>query len=208
MNDKANRPFWAVVAVMAATSLSACGSSGGIGDAAQSMASAITPTAVTPPAVPLAQAKFAFAPVTGAPATVLTNISAELGKEAFAQQVTLVPTNDPAATYIVKGYLSAVGDASGTILVYVWDVFDTSGRRVHRVSGQETAPGATRDPWAGVDAATATGVARQTISALVAWGRTGPAGAAPPPATTASTPTAAPPVLPPEATPPLPTGST
>ncbi|HWJ74551.1 MAG TPA: hypothetical protein VNX29_15430 [Kaistia sp.] len=175
MNEKGNWPVWALVAMTAATALSACGGGDGITGAAQSMATAITPTAVAPPAVPLSQAKIAFAPVTGAPATVLTNISAQLGKEAFTQQVTLVPSNDPAATYIIKGYLSAVGDASGTILVFVWDVFDRSGQRVHRISGQSMAPGATRDPWSGVDAATTTDVARQTINALVDWGRGAPA---------------------------------
>lgn len=218
MNDKGNRPLWALLALTAATALSACGGVGGIGEAAQSMASsAIAPIAVTPPAVPLAQAKFAFAPVTGAPATVLTNVSAQLGKEAFAQQVTLVPTDDPAATYIVKGYLSAVGDASGTILVYVWDVFDRSGRRVHRISGQEAAPGANRDPWSGIDTATTTDMARQTISALVAWGRSGPGGGATAPAASSSSaPLVAPVTTAPDATlppppppaPVLPPGST
>ncbi|MCX5481162.1 hypothetical protein OSH08_19335 [Kaistia geumhonensis] len=199
MTVKAYRPVWALLA-MAALGLSACGSGEGISGAAQSMANAaIPPISATPPSVPLSQAKFAFAPVTGAPATVLTNISAELGKEAFAQQVSLVPVDDPAATYIVKGYLSAVGDASGTIVVYVWDVFDRSGKRVHRISGQETAPGAGVDPWRGVDRSTAMDVARQTISAIVAWGRSGPANAgavasapiAPAPAAVTATPVSA-----------------
>lgn len=190
MTVKPYRPVWALIA-MAALGLTACGSGEGISGAAQSMANAaIPPISATPPSVPLSQAKFAFAPVTGAPATVLTNMSAELGKEAYAQQVSLVPVDDPAATYIVKGYLSAVGDASGTIVVYVWDVFDRSGKRVHRISGQETAPGAGVDPWRGVDRSTASNVARQTISAIVAWGRSGPANAG----AVASPPIASPPI--------------
>ncbi len=211
MNHKEKRPFWAFVAMMAASVLSGCGGGDAITGAAQSMATAMTPTAVAPPAVPLSEAKFAFAPVTGAPATVLTNISAQLGKEAFAQQITLVPSDDPAATYIIKGYLSAIGDASGTIIVYVWDVFDRTGRRVHRISGQEMAPGAARDPWSGVDTATAVDVARQTISALVAWGRSGPAGvAAPVAAAVPATTTVAPSMntIPSTTLPPLPTGQT
>ncbi len=193
MNYKEKRPFWAFVALMAASVLSGCGGGDAITGAAQSMATAMTPTAVAPPAVPLSEAKFAFAPVTGAPATVLTNISAQLGKEAFAQQISLVPSDDPAATYIIKGYLSAIGDASGTIIVYVWDVFDRTGRRVYRISGQESAPGAARDPWSAVDGAAATDVARQTISALVGWGRSGPSvGVAPATAALPATTTVAP----------------
>ncbi|MCX5495187.1 hypothetical protein OSH11_10760 [Kaistia dalseonensis] len=133
------------------------------------------PTVPAPPAVPFADAKFSFAPVTGAPASILNNLSAQLGREAFAQHVTLVPAGDPTATYVVKGYLSAVGDSSGTILVYVWDIFDTSGRRVHRISGQETSSTGSQDPWGGVTQDTTINVARRTIGGIVGWG-TAPAG--------------------------------
>lgn len=117
----------------------------------------------------MSSAKFSFAPVTGAPASVLANLSSRLGSEAFAQQIVLVPSGDASATYVVKGYLSAVGDPSGTILVYVWDVFDTSGKRVHRISGQETSASGSQDPWAGVSPDTISNVARRTIAALVSW---------------------------------------
>lgn len=151
----------------AALLLAGCGSTPGTNSTAERAA-----TAPAVPFVPLDQAKFAFAPVTGAPASVLTRLSAQLGKEAYAQHVSLIPSGDAAATYVVKGYLSAVGDTSGTILVYVWDIFDTSGRRVHRISGQETSAGGTHaDPWAGVDFAATENVARRTISAIVSWGR-------------------------------------
>lgn len=172
----ANRLFRTLAILVAAAALASCG---GSSDRTPSGTPTVadlggTPTAITPPAVPFSQAKFSFAPVTGAPATVLMRISAQLGKEAFAQHVTLVPSDDPSANYVIKGYLSAVGDVSGTILVYVWDVFDTSGKRVHRISGQETSPsGSQQDPWSGVDDATAINVARRTISALVAWGSAG-----------------------------------
>lgn len=173
MMIKGNRVLWVAAAVGAATMLSACGGGGPERSDPATQAASVapgTPTPVTPPAVPFAQAKFAFAPVTGAPATVLINMSAQLGKEAFAQHVTLVPSDDPTATYVVKGYLSAVGDVSGTIVVYVWDVFDTSGRRVHRISGQETSATGSEDPWSGVDSQMAANIARRTIAALVAWG--------------------------------------
>lgn len=155
-------------ALVAALFVAACGNTGGGGSSSTSVGGI---TAPAPPAVPFAEAKFAFAPVTGAPATVLTRLSAELGKEAYIQHVSLVPSGDTAATYVVKGYLSALGDTSGTILVYVWDIFDTSGRRVHRISGQETSAGGSQsDPWSGVDSSTTANVARRTISSIVAWG--------------------------------------
>lgn len=167
---KGKRLLPTALTLAAALILAACGNTGGSGSSSSSTPAGGS-TAPAPPAVPFAEAKFAFAPVTGAPATVLTRLSAELGKEAYVQRVSLVPSGDTSATYVVKGYLSAVGDTSGTILVYVWDIFDTSGRRVHRISGQETSSGGSQtDPWSGVDASSTTNVARRTISSIVAWG--------------------------------------
>lgn len=168
MMSKGKRLLPLALAFAAALLLSACGNSPTTSSMMNSVKAATT---ATPPSVPLSQAKFAFSPVTGAPASVLNSMSSQLGREALAQHVNLVPAGDPSATYVVKGYLSAVGDSSGTILVYVWDIFDTTGRRVHRISGQETSTGgSTSDPWAGVDTGAVANVARRTMSSIVAWG--------------------------------------
>jgi hypothetical protein len=116
-----------------------------------------------------ADAKFAFAPVTGAPATHTIAFERAITREASLRKLNIVPTGDPTATYLVKGYLSAIGDSGGTLLVYVWDVTDTSGRRLHRVSGQEPAGGSSTDPWYGVDADSVTNAATRTVDDLVAW---------------------------------------
>lgn len=168
MMSKGNRLLPLFVALAAALLLAACGNVPTTTSVMNGMKAATT---ATPPPVPLSEAKFAFSPVTGAPAGVLNSMSSQLGREALAQHISLVPAGDPSATYVVKGYLSAVGDSSGTILVYVWDIFDTTGRRVHRISGQETSTGgSTSDPWAGVDNSTIGNVARRTMAAIVSWG--------------------------------------
>ncbi|WP_029076365.1 hypothetical protein [Kaistia adipata] len=168
MMVKGNR-YLACAAILAATLvLAACNNT-----LSTSQPAAPAPTDTTQPtlpAVPFATAKFSFAPVTGAPAHILSNLSNQLAKEAVAQNVALVPSGDTQANYVIKGYLSAVGDSSGTILVYVWDVFDASGRRVHRISGQETSANGSQDPWLGIDNSSISNVARRTVSALVAWG--------------------------------------
>jgi hypothetical protein len=162
----------------AAALLSACSGGGGGGGSgmlsalgsAPSQPASMPPTQAAPPAIPLSQAKFSFAPVTGAPISVLNSISQQLGREAYAQHITLVPAGDASANYVIKGYLSAVGDPSGSVLVYVWDIFDANGTRVHRISGQETTANGAADPWAGVGSDATANVARQTIGAIVAWG--------------------------------------
>ncbi len=120
-----------------------------------------------------AAARFAFVKISGPPPGILMAMNNSLASEAQARRLTLVPADDPSATYQVKGYLSAVGDRQGTALVYVWDVFDRKGVRLHRVSGQETGAGTSSDPWAGIERGTVSAAARQTIDDLVAWAGAG-----------------------------------
>jgi hypothetical protein len=69
----------------------------------------------------------------------------------------------------VRGYLSAVGDATGTLLVYVWDVTDLNGTPLYRVSGQEAASGSQTDPWEGIQIKQVDDAARETIDKLADW---------------------------------------
>jgi hypothetical protein len=116
-----------------------------------------------------ASARFAFARITGAPGDLLTTLSTSLEKEAKARNITLVPEGDATATYRVKGYVSAVGGPSGTLLVYVFDILDSRGVRIHRVSGQERGGAATSDPWGGISNGTVAVAARHAIDDLAAW---------------------------------------
>ena len=44
---------------------------------------------------------------------------------------------------------SALAEADGTTVIYVWDVFDMGGTRLHRIQGQERQPGTSNPsaPW-------------------------------------------------------------
>jgi hypothetical protein len=61
---------------------------------------------------------------------------------------------------MLKGYFSAVTEGKDTTVVYVWDVYDPAGNRLHRINGQMKAPsvasgsGATDDSWKAVSPAT------------------------------------------------------
>jgi hypothetical protein len=116
-----------------------------------------------------AEARFAFTRISGAPGDVLIDLSSALNKEAAARNITLVPEDDATATYKVKGYVSAVGGPTGTLLVYVFDVLDGRGVRIHRVSGQERGGGAVNDPWGGILSTTVSRAARHAIDDLAAW---------------------------------------
>ena len=114
-------------------------------------------------------ARFAFQPMSGAPAEMLFALEDLIKEEAVARKINLVEPGDPTANYIVRGYISAVGDPHSALMVYVWDVFDPSGTRIHRFSGQETAPGSGSDPWSGVTLDIMADAARETIDSLAEW---------------------------------------
>jgi len=114
-------------------------------------------------------ARFAFTQISGAPAVQVMNFSRALDSEAEIRKLNIVPEGDPSATYLVKGYLSAIGDKRGTLLVYVWDVTDPSGKRLHRVSGQQESGGSPSDPWAGITEDAVLTAAKRTIDDLAAW---------------------------------------
>jgi hypothetical protein len=141
---------------------------------------ALAACADNPPVSPLAEADipppsetFAFLEITNTPAEQVTELSEALAEEAESRELTLVKSDDPTADYRVQGYLSAVSGASGTILVYVFDVLDPVGTRVHRISGQEISPNTAPDPWLGVSSGTLRIAAQRIIDSLYAWVRRG-----------------------------------
>jgi hypothetical protein len=114
-------------------------------------------------------ARFAFTRINGAPGDLLTTLSESLNKEAKARHLTVVPEDDATATYKIKGYVSAVGGPTGTLLVYVFDVLDNRGVRIHRISGQERGGGAGSDPWGGIRDITVKSAAQHAVDDLAAW---------------------------------------
>ena len=116
-----------------------------------------------------ADAKFAFVEIVGAPTTHVLEFTKAIDTQAKVRNLNIVREGDPSATYLVKGYLSAIGDRKGTLLIYVWDVLDVNGQRLYRVSGQEPAGGSATDPWRGIKRNDVDLVAERTIDDLVAW---------------------------------------
>ncbi|CAN5280233.1 hypothetical protein BH10PSE9_BH10PSE9_05890 [soil metagenome] len=114
----------------------------------------------------------ALEPLTGAPAEELFAMEDALKAVAPSRQLNLVAATDKTAIYRLKGYLSAVGDSQSVLVVYVWDVTDASGNRLHRISGQERAAGSSTDPWANVTLREINEAARETIDARAAWLKT------------------------------------
>jgi hypothetical protein len=105
-----------------------------------SLASAISPNSTV-----------AFESIDGPPPEVFRKLVADLNAEAGTRKIAVV-SRESAATYRVRGYVSALVERDKTTFAWVWDVYDADKRRALRISGEEpAAAGKRRDAWAAAD---------------------------------------------------------
>ncbi|WEZ82945.1 hypothetical protein P6U16_18615 [Rhizobium sp. 32-5/1] len=138
-------------------------------EAEQEMPEKQQQTAVAEAAPSAATGTIRFLPIIGAPVQAVTPLSKQLGAEARAHGLTIKGASDPTSQHILKGYFSALKDGDQTTVVYVWDVLDNSGNRLHRIQGQDTVPGGGPDLWSAVPAETMQGIATKSIDAYLSW---------------------------------------
>lgn len=161
--------------VAAALVVAGC-SNGDTGGVADVVDPALTPapvgvTGTTAPIGPSAvgTASFAFEPFTGVPGNAADELTRRIADVSDREGLNLVRRVGAPATFRVKGYLTAIGNPTSTTLSYIYDVYDGSGRRVHRIAGQEPSGGTSGDPWSGITDETLVVVAERTVAALKAW---------------------------------------
>ncbi len=146
-------------------------------DTAQSTASAVKPS--TPADAAKASARLYIAPIIGSTVAAVTPLSRRLAAIAPTNGLAIVADADPSKTYVVKGYFSALPENGSTTIVFVWDVFDPTGVRQHRIQGQESVAGIAADPWSIVPPATMEKIADRTIADFKAWQGGAPVAVAP-----------------------------
>jgi hypothetical protein len=110
-----------------------------------------------------------FLPIIGAPVQAVTPLSKELGNSARANGLVIKGSSDQTAEHVLKGYLSAFSDGKKVTVIYVWDVLDNSGARLHRIQGQETVPGKASDAWSAVPPELMQQIGNATIAEYMKW---------------------------------------
>lgn len=110
-----------------------------------------------------------FLPIIGAPVQAVTPLSRQLGAEARAKGLTIRASDDNSAENILKGYFSAFADGAKVNVVYVWDILDANGVRLHRLQGQETVAAKGSDPWAAVTDRVMQDIAAKTLNDYSSW---------------------------------------
>lgn len=114
-------------------------------------------------------ARVQFAPAIGVAAEAVPALAARLRSRASQRGISVVQATDNTTTHVMKGYFSAFTDNGETTVIYVWDVLDRSGNRLHRIQGQQKQPGATGEGWSTVTPPTMEAIADRTIDELAAW---------------------------------------
>ncbi|MCZ4091987.1 hypothetical protein [Sinorhizobium psoraleae] len=110
-----------------------------------------------------------FLPIIGAPVQAVTPLSKQLGADARAQGLAIKGSADATSEHILKGYFSALDDGGKTTVVYVWDILDGSGNRLHRIQGQDTVGSTAPEPWSAIPPETMQAIATKTIRAYLDW---------------------------------------
>ncbi|TIS68700.1 hypothetical protein [Mesorhizobium sp.] len=153
----------------------------GTGTAATPTTPATTahPSATVQPSAPsqpaksaavIARTRLQVAPIVGASVEAATPLTAELQTRAKQRGITLAGSAGQTPTHVLKGYFSTMSEGKDTTVIYVWDVYDPAGNRLHRINGQQKAPSANGgEGWAAVAPETMQAIADQTIDQFATW---------------------------------------
>src|SRR5215467_1332083 len=122
----------------------------------------------------------AFESIDGPPPQVFDRMVSVLDSESKLRSLSIVSRESQAA-YRVRGYLSAQVSHGRTVIAWVWDVYDRDQQRALRLSGEEPAGKAGRDPWAAADDLVLRKIAQAGLSGLSGMVNGSPAEPAPAP---------------------------
>ena len=71
--------------------------------------------------------------------------------------------------YLLRGYFTPLVEGRETTVIFVWDVYDAEGNRVHRISGQEKAASGTGEGWSAVPLTAMQAIGTTTVDQFAAW---------------------------------------
>jgi hypothetical protein len=110
-------------------------------------------------------ATVAFESIDGPPPPVFDRMVGVLDSESKLRNVAIV-SRESTAAYRVRGYLAAQVNHGRTVIAWVWDVYDRDQQRALRLTGEEPAGKAGRDPWAAADDMVLRKIAQAGLSGL------------------------------------------
>jgi hypothetical protein len=109
----------------------------------------------------------AFESIDGPPPHVFDRMVDVLDSESKLRNLSIV-SREGSASYRVRSYLAAQVSRGRTVIAWVWDVYDRDQHRALRLSGEEPAGKAGRDPWTAADDLVLRKIAQAGLSGLSA----------------------------------------
>ena len=152
--DRRTAPRTAIAALLLAM---ACGLGGCAGGGAVEAAFAQAGNGAT----------VAFESIDGPPPQVFDRMVGVLDSESKLRSLSIV-SRESQASYRVRGYLAAQVSRGRATIAWVWDVYDRNQQRALRLSGEEPAGKAGRDPWTAADDLVLRRIAQAGLSGLSA----------------------------------------
>lgn len=114
-------------------------------------------------------AKVQFEPVIGTSPNAVSPLASRLMARAAQRGIAVSQAGDATTTHVIKGYFSAFTEQRETTVIYVWDVLDRAGNRLHRIQGQQKVIAAQGEGWNSVTPQTMEAIADRTIDDLATW---------------------------------------
>lgn len=152
------------------TSVTTASSANSTGNTGNTTTATAAQNATVTAARPAATAQSLYiAPIIGAPLNVVTPLTQRLNQTAQARGITLTGNENSPSSHVMKGYFSALADNGQTTVLYVWDVLDPAGNRLHRIQGEQKVQGTTADSWGAVTPNAMEAIADQTIQQYQNW---------------------------------------
>ena len=122
----------------------------------------------------------AFELIDGPPPQIFERMVDVLDSESKLRNLQVV-SREGTASYRVRSYLSAQVNHGRTSIAWVWDVYDRDQQRALRLTGEEPAGKAGRDPWLAADDLVLRKIAQAGFSGLSAMINGTPLPESPPP---------------------------
>jgi hypothetical protein len=167
LSRTAIRACAAALLLAAACALGGCASGGATSSGSFAMAGAgDSPT-------------IAFESIDGPPPGVFDRMVSVLDSETKLRSLQVV-SRESSPAFRVRSYLSAQIVRGRTMIAWVWDVYDRDQQRTLRLSGEEPAGKAGRDPWTAADDLVLRKIAQAGLSGLSSMIQGTPPDAAPP----------------------------
>jgi hypothetical protein len=115
-------------------------------------------------------APVSFAPIIGPPAAIGNQLTAQLVSAAQQKSIPVVTDKSKTSTYTIRGYLAQSNERTAEKFSYILDVTDKSGKRVHRILGEEAVPAKPgAKPWASINQTAMQKIATKTANDLATW---------------------------------------